>query len=438
MEHWSGVMAWEVRRLERIASESQARIEQAFRRAAASKAKEDELGRRMQELENEMHRRGDRTAELEEMVVEMGRRERAIEEEVRDLDEAKSALEKWKAEKEQEIGNVAQDRSAWDTERLAFDEARQNWQTEKKMLLQDREAVVKARAAERSNGQMSGQDRAMVESLRIGLERLLGKKAAIEHGDMVGALEEVRQLLGARENEVVRLKEELREVNGGLEEEIRRVSADRDLWKSKADTAEKTGLAKNAEFVALDKRSRVSLKYLLKYTTDEQSQGDQISDLTLRNESLSTSLQAAQTAMSSQSSPNESTKVLKNRIDSLTAELDSIAGQFNEVWRILPPASRRVEADLIDPRTGQSNPSLVSPSKALNFAALQQLYVPHNEDFSGIDEMLNRVRALVDDGRLMVERCCRLGSERELLKQNAARAKKLAEDSRASLETYQQ
>lgn len=130
--------------------------------------------------------------------------------------------------------------------------------------------------------------------------------------------------------------------------------------------------------------------------------------------------------------------MLQNRIDSLSTELDSIAGQFNEVWRILPPPSRRAQADLIDPRTGQSNSALTSPSQAINFAALQQLYVPHNEGFSGIDEMLNRVRAMVDDGRLLVERCCRLGSERELLKQNAARAKKLAEDSRASLETYQQ
>ena len=93
---------------------------------------------------------------------------------------------------------------------------------------------------------------------------------------------------------------------------------------------------------------------------------------------------------------------------------------------------------MVDPKTGMSNTSMVSPSRAVNFAALQQLYTPHDEGFSGIDEMLNRVRGMVDDGRLLVERVCRLGQERELLKQNAARAKRLAEDSRASLETYQQ
>lgn len=153
---------------------------------------------------------------------------------------------------------------------------------------------------------------------------------------------------------------------------------------------------------------------------------------------MSTSLQAAQTALSHQASTGESTKSLKNRIDSLTSELDSIAGQFNEVWRILPSSSRRRDAELVDPNTGKSNTSLVSPSKAVNFAALQQLYTPHEEGFIGIDEMLNRVRGMVDDGKLLVERVCRLGQERELLKQNAARAKRLAEDGRVSLETYQQ
>ena len=51
--------------------------------------------------------------------------------------------------------------------------------------------------------------------------------------------------------------------------------------------------------------------------------------------------------------------------------------------------------------------------------------------------MLSRVRGMVDDAKLLVERVCRLGQERELLKGNAARAKKLAEDSQAALQTYQ-
>jgi hypothetical protein len=134
----------------------------------------------------------------------------------------------------------------------------------------------------------------------------------------------------------------------------------------------------------------------------------------------------------------ESTKSLQNRVTALNNELDSIAGQFNEVWRILPNPKQRAQASLINPQTGLSNSGLASPSQALDFVALQAVYKPTEERFAGIDEMLNRVRGLVDDGRLLVERTIRTGQDRELLKTNAARAKKLAEDSRKGLETYQQ
>ena len=169
-----------------------------------------------------------------------------------------------------------------------------------------------------------------------------------------------------------------------------------------------------------------------------QSHTEQISDLKLRNETLSTSLVAAQSAVTSMSSTSASSRALQNQVDALSTELESIAGQFTEVWSILPDPSRRVDAELVDPRTGASNTTLMSPSKTLNISALQQVYVPTDVKFSGIDEMLNRIRGLVDDGRLLVERVIRLGKERELLKSNAAKAKKLVEDSRHSLETYQQ
>lgn len=138
------------------------------------------------------------------------------------------------------------------------------------------------------------------------------------------------------------------------------------------------------------------------------------------------------------STSSTSSRALQNQVDALSTELESIAGQFNEVWSILPLPSRRVNANLVDFRTGVSNTALESPSKTINFAALQQVYMPTDEKFSGIDEMLNRIRGMVDDGRLLVERVVRMGAERELLKNNAAKAKKLVEDSRHSLKTYQQ
>lgn len=137
------------------------------------------------------------------------------------------------------------------------------------------------------------------------------------------------------------------------------------------------------------------------------------------------------------STSSTQTKTLQIRCDALTAELDSIAGQFNEVWTILPPLSRRVDAKLAN-TDGSTIDRVQSPTTSLNFAALQQLYTPNKEKFGGIDEMLERVRGMVEDGKVLVQRVVRLGQEREMYKSNAAKAKKLVEDSRGSLETYQQ
>ena len=150
---------------------------------------------------------------------------------------------------------------------------------------------------------------------------------------------------------------------------------------------------------------------------------------------MSTSLNAAQVAATEGSASK--VRSLELRCDALTTELDTIAGQFNEVWTILPPLSRRVDARLAS-RDGTSNHGSVSPSIPLDYEALQGLYKPTKEQFAGIDELLNRVRGLVDDGKLFVERISRLQQEREMYKSNAAKAKKLVEDSRTSLETYQQ
>jgi hypothetical protein len=58
-----------------------------------------------------------------------------------------------------------------------------------------------------------------------------------------------------REKEVGGLRDEMREVNMGLEEEVRRVSADRDVWKGKAEKADQTH---RTEITALEKQTRVS------------------------------------------------------------------------------------------------------------------------------------------------------------------------------------
>ncbi|WWD16501.1 hypothetical protein CI109_100927 [Kwoniella shandongensis] len=416
MEHWSGSMAWEVRRLERVSGETQAKYNKQSRKMNAFAAREADLQRQTEE-------KATRVAELEEMVIEMGRRERAIEEEARELDERRLELEKekqgWLGEKEdyeRERQGIVAERRTWDQGRIQWDEEKRRWQQEKDALMNDRQRVIES-------GQMSDKDRAVMDSTRAALGQILGRKTGtVGETEVISALEEVKGLVQRREREVSNLRDEMREVNMGLEEEVRRVSEDRNSWKARAEKGE---AGKKEEWAVLEKRLR--------------NQQDQINDLSLRNESLSTSLNAAQTAVTSLSSESSSsTKTLQAQVKGLTSELDSIASQFTSIWSLLPPPSRREQADLVDPRTGASNPDFASPSRSVDFSALQALYTPHEEQVGGINEMLSRIKGLIDDGKMMVERVVRMGKERELLKQNAAKAKMLVEASTHSLETYQQ
>jgi hypothetical protein len=162
--------------------------------------------------------------------------------------------------------------------------------------------------------------------------------------------------------------------------------------------------------------------------------------LNLHNETLKASLAAAQAAASAERSPVSRGPDLQSKVDALTAELTQSTSTLQKIWHILPSPDRRYSSGLADARTGKSNVAAASPSAAVNFAALQQLYspgAPAQSTFNNPDEVLARIRGMVDDGKILVERIVRHGTERELLKSNAARAGRLVEESRSSLATYQ-
>lgn len=77
---------------------------------------------------------------------------------------------------------------------------------------------------------------------------------------------------------------------------------------------------------------------------------------------------------------------------------------------------------LYDPRLGSSSPLFASFSSAADFS---------------IDAFEQRVRALLADDRAIIERLIRFGQAHDLLKSNAERAQKLAEESTVGLKTYQ-
>lgn len=249
LEHYSSVMSWEVRRLTRITTDIQSRLDSQSHKLSTFDQREQELVRQLDEGRA-------KTEELETMVLELGRREKGIEEEARELEAQRDDLERekatWAHEREQllsERQTWLEHSRGWNKQVAEFNQDRHNWAQEKEALLAERERLMQ-------NGQTSEQDRQMKDHVRTVLGSLRGRRGEpIQEEEIVPAFEDLKKLLAARETEVLSLREEMREVNMGLEEEIRRVTEDRDAWKAKLEKGE---ALRKEEVTSLERSLRVS------------------------------------------------------------------------------------------------------------------------------------------------------------------------------------
>ena len=57
--------------------------------------------------------------------------------------------------------------------------------------------------------------------------------------------------------------------------------------------------------------------------------------------------------------------------------------------------------------------------------------------YPGLQAFADRVKAVVEDGKLLVERTAKYAKERDIHKSNSERAQRLVQESRAGLERYQ-
>ena len=62
---------------------------------------------------------------------------------------------------------------------------------------------------------------------------------------------------------------------------------------------------------------------------------------------------------------------------------------------------------------------------------------PSGPDAFSVEAFVARVQALIADDRALIERLIRFAQAHDLLKKNAERAQKLAQESNSALETYQ-
>jgi hypothetical protein len=128
-------------------------------------------------------------------------------------------------------------------------------------------------------------------------------------------------------------------------------------------------------------------------------------------------------------------------IDELRDELNTQDAVLQEIWAILPTTHARMETGLVDRETHRLKSQVVSPSVDIDLEALRAVYLSpsgsNGERYSDPQAIVNRIKIMIEDGQILVERVVRAGKERELLKSNASRAQRLVEEGQANLKTYQ-
>jgi hypothetical protein len=130
-------------------------------------------------------------------------------------------------------------------------------------------------------------------------------------------------------------------------------------------------------------------------------------------------------------------------------DVGKIMAQLQPLWSNLPSVEARAsKLGSRNFRTGSPVSTPMSPRggslSELDVRSLKNLYDPKGYALSGkiggafsIEAFVDRVQALITDDRALIERLLRFAQAHDLLKKNAERAQKLAQDSNTALETYQ-
>jgi hypothetical protein len=133
-------------------------------------------------------------------------------------------------------------------------------------------------------------------------------------------------------------------------------------------------------------------------------------------------------------------------------DVSKVVAALEPLWAILPsPEARALKMAKSNGKTDSvGSASSLASSKAgaaslseMDVRSLKTLYDPNGSARSpmpsgpfSIAAFITRVQALIADDRALIERLVRFAQAHDLLKKNAERAQKLAQESNVALETY--
>ncbi|TDL29674.1 hypothetical protein BD410DRAFT_798205 [Rickenella mellea] len=128
---------------------------------------------------------------------------------------------------------------------------------------------------------------------------------------------------------------------------------------------------------------------------------------------------------------------------------DKVTALLRPIWLSLPSPEARASKfgarNVKSPTVTPGSPNMTATSLSdLDVRSLKTLYdnrpnvpQPENPGAFTLEGFASRVQALVADDRALIERLIRFAQAHDLLKKNAERAQKLAQESSLALETYQ-
>ncbi|KAJ7591447.1 Up-regulated during septation-domain-containing protein [Mycena floridula] len=269
------------------------------------------------------------------------------------------------------------------------------------------------------------------------------------------------------ERERTEMQDEKMEDLARLQEEMDTIREEDDATIQNLNQELSGGLAVVRQLIqthAIEQYSRdPSLKGLVtsigQHITNLQNKLDSQEAWATERETMSRELQDAQTELariktrspSSLKSPGSA-----HFSNDLTGDSGRVVSILQPIWAILPsPETRAAKfGNQSKFRTG-SPPVPASPGSAganatlpvrslsdLDVRSLKTLYAPSappspNISAFSLENFAIRVQALIQDDRALIERLVRFAQAHELLKKNAERAQKLAQESNSALETYQ-
>lgn len=130
-------------------------------------------------------------------------------------------------------------------------------------------------------------------------------------------------------------------------------------------------------------------------------------------------------------------------------DVKKLIGILQPVWAALPSPETRASKfgarKANSPTVGPGSPTIPASSLSdLDVRSLKTLYdgrqtYPTLDNLGpfSVEAFASRVQALMADDRALIERLTRFAQAHDLLKKNAERAQKLAQESSLALETYQ-